>query len=108
MSIEDVVLIATVRDEIRTSRQKKSPRDTAWIRSLIEAAQVRMVDHVASGDFTTDVTPVISENEAAEEEQPPMEPVTSKVNNFDSTKEVKVPRTVGMHGGDEHSVSLWV
>ena len=107
MSIEDVVLIATVRDEIRTSWQKKSSRDTAWIRSLIEAAQVRMVDHVASGDFTTDVNPLISENEAAEKE-PPMEPVTSKANNFDSTKEVKVPKTVGMHGGDEHSVSLWV
>jgi hypothetical protein len=107
MSIEDVVLIATVRDEIRTSRQKKSSRDTAWIRSLIEAAQVRMVDHVASDDFTTDVIPLIPENEAAEKE-PPMEPVTSKVNNFDSTKEVKVPKTVGMHGGDEHSVSLWV
>ena len=97
MSIEDVVLIATVRDEIRTSRQKVPLFDTARIRRLIEAAQVRMVAHVASDDFTPD----ISENEAAEEE-PPKGALASKVNNYGDKK------AVDMHGGDEHSVSACV
>ena len=101
MSIEDVVLIATVRDEIRTSRQKVPLFDTARIRRLIEAAQVRMVAHVASDDFTPDITPAISENEAAEEE-PPKGTLTSKVNNYGNEK------AVDMHGGDEHSVSACV
>jgi len=65
MGIEDVVLVATVREEIR--RKKRPFVDTAEIQRLIEAAQVRMVANVASDDFTPDVTPDVSENEAAKE-----------------------------------------
>ena len=64
MGIEDVVLVATVREEIR--RRKRPFVDTVEIQRLIEAAQVRMVAPVASDDITPDVTPDVSENEAAE------------------------------------------
>ena len=71
---------------------------------MIEAAQVRMVAYVASDDFT-DITPDVSENEAAEKE-PPTEVLTRK-NGYNGTlaKKSKVPKTVDTHGGDEHSVS---
>ena len=102
MSIEDVVLVATVREEIR--RKKRPFVNTAEIQRLIEAAQVRMVAHVSSDDFTPDVTPDISENEATEKE-PPKEAVACKVISYRDTEEAKVPKAVDMHGGDEHSVS---
>ena len=63
MSIEDVVVVATVREEIR---RKKRPFDAAGIQRLIEVAQIRMAAHVASDNFTPDDTPDGSENEAAE------------------------------------------
>ena len=68
MNIEDVVLVATVREEIR---RKKGPFfDTAGVQRLIEVAQIRMAAHVASDDFTPDDTPDSSENEAAEKVHP--------------------------------------
>jgi hypothetical protein len=105
MSIEDVVLVATVREEIR--RKKRPFVNTAEIQRLIEAAQVRMVAHVSSDDFTPDVTPDISENEATEKE-PPKEAVARKVISYrlySGTEEAKLPKAVDTHGGDEHSVS---
>ena len=107
MSIEDVVLVATVREEIR--KKKRPFVDSVEIQRLIEAAHVRMVAYVGSDDFTPDVTPDISENEAAEKE-PPTEALTRKVNGYNGTlaKKSKVSKAVDMHGGDEHSVSSCV
>jgi hypothetical protein len=90
MSIEDIVVVATVREEIRS---QKPFVDTAGLEHQIEAAQVKVVAHVASDD------------EAAEEELQNVA-VTST-----STKEVAsavTPSAVDMHGGDEHSVSQYV
>ena len=68
MSIEDVVLVATVREEIR--RKKRPFFDTTGIQRLIEVAQIRMAAHVASDDFAPDDTPNSSENEVAEKVHP--------------------------------------
>ena len=92
MSIEDIVVIATVREEIRS---QKPFVDTAGLEHQIEAAQVKVVAHAH----------VASDDEAAEEELPNVA-VTST-----STKEVAsavTPSAVDMHGGDEHSVSQYV
>ena len=72
MGIEDVVVVATVREEIRSQR---SFVDTAGIKRRIKATQARMVAHAASDGVAPDDTPVSSESEAAEK-GPPMEPVT--------------------------------
>ncbi len=106
MRIEDVVLVATVREEIRNRR----PHDTAEIKRRIEAAQVRMVAHVADDKDN----PVSSESEA-DEREPPKEAVTgtrtgAKADSYNGAKEVAVATTskvVDRHG-DEHSVSrVW-
>jgi hypothetical protein len=106
MRIEDVVLVTTVREEIRDRR----PHDTAEIKRRIEGAQVRMVVHVA--DDKDD--PISSESEA-DEREPPKEAATgtstgAKADSYNGTKEVAVATTskvVDRHG-DEHSVSrVW-
>ena len=97
MGIEDVVVVATVREEIRTQR---SFVDTAGIKRRIKATQARMVAHVASDDVTPDDTPVSSESEA--EKEPPKEAVTgigSKTDNYKVTKGLVrgIPPKVGSY-----------
>jgi hypothetical protein len=108
MRIEDVVLVATVREEIRNLR----PHDNTEIKRLIEGAQIRMVAHVANDKDD----PVSSESEADESLRgPPKEAVTgtrtgAKADSYNEIKEVVVattPKVVDRHG-DEHSVSrVW-
>ncbi|KAI0000986.1 hypothetical protein BJV77DRAFT_253601 [Russula vinacea] len=86
MRIEDIVVVATVREEIRS---QKTFVDTAGLERQIEAAQVKVVAHVANDD------------ETAEEELPNVA-VTK-----DDTKEVASavpPSAVDMHRGNEHPV----
>jgi hypothetical protein len=95
LSIEDVVVVATVREEI--CGQKPSV-DTAKIESRIIAAQARMAAHAASED----VFPVGSRSRAAEK-RPPKEAATgtgAKADSSSGTKEV-----LDMCGSDEQSVS---
>jgi len=107
MNIEDVVLVATVREEIRNQRPIV---DTAEIKRRIGAAQVRMVTHVADDDDD----PFSSESEADERE--PMHPSAktgtstgAKEDGYNGTKEVAATSTttpkVVDRRGDEHSVS---
>jgi len=106
MRIEDVVLVATVREEIRYLR----PHDMTEIKRRIEGAQIRMVAHVANDKDD----PVSSESEA-DEMGPPKKAVTgsstgAKVDSYNEIKEVAVattPKLVDRHSG-EHSVSrVW-
>jgi hypothetical protein len=100
MNIEDIVVVATVREEIR--RQKPFV-DTAGLERRIEAAQVKVAVHVASDDDPS------SESEAAEEELPKAA-VTGTIvtaNSYNGTNEVAsaiTPNVVDMHRSDEHSV----
>jgi hypothetical protein len=104
MNIEDIVVVATVREEIR--RQKPFV-DTAGLERRIEAAQVKVAVHVASDDDPS------SESEAAEEELPKAA-VTGTIvtaNSYNGTNEVAsaiTPNVVDMHRSDEHSVSPYV
>ena len=94
MRIEDIVVVATVREEIRS---QKPFVDTAGLERRIEAAQVKVVAHVANDD------------ETAEEELPNV--AVTKVNSYNDTKEVAsavTPSAVDMHRGNEHSVSPYV
>jgi hypothetical protein len=100
MSIEDVVLVATVRDEIRS---KKFAFGAAEIERRIEATQVRMVAHV-EGD---DVSLVCSES-GADEKAPPKEAGTGtsvKADRCNVPKEVAAFKAVNIRGSDEHQVS---
>jgi hypothetical protein len=102
MDMEDVVLVATVREEIRT----RGPFvDTTEIKHQIEAAQARMVAHLPNDDDSA----VDSESEADEES--PKEAVTgigAKADSYNGTKNIAVaipPKVVDGHGSGEHSVS---
>ena len=102
LSIEDVVVVATVREEICSL---KSSVDTAEIERRITDAQDRMTAHVASED----VSPVGSKSGAAEK-RPSKEAVTSTRDKADSSsgaKEVSAAITskVYIHGSDKHWVS---
>jgi hypothetical protein len=97
MSIEDVMLIATVREEIR------SLRPFVEIERRIEAAQLDMAFHVKNDDVSSGG----SESGAAERELPKeaMAGTGAKADSYNGTKEVVVPKTVDIHGSDEHQVS---
>ncbi|KAI9452808.1 hypothetical protein F5148DRAFT_1235274 [Russula earlei] len=101
MSIDDVVLVSTIREEIRTR-----PRSTPVIPSRIEAAQARMLANVASDDVPTDS----SESEASEME-PSREPVTSftiRTNGYEDTNKVAegaAVKTDNKDESDKHVVS---
>jgi hypothetical protein len=102
MSIEDVVLIATMREEIRSLGPFF---DTAGIERRIEAAQLGSVN-VASDDLSS----VCPESGAAKKESP-KEAVTgtgAKADSYNGTNEVAVAitsRALDMKGSDEHPVS---
>ena len=87
MRIEDIVVVATVREEIRS---QKPFVDTTGLERRIEAAQVKVVAHVANGD------------ETAEGELPNVA-VTK-----DEVASAVTPSAVDMHRGNEHSVSPYV
>jgi hypothetical protein len=94
MRIEDIVVVATVREEIRSQRPFV---DTTGLERRIEAAQVKVVAHVANDD------------ETAEEEVPNV--AVTKANSYNDTKEVAsavTPSAVDMHRDNEHSVSPYV
>jgi hypothetical protein len=105
MIIEDVVVVATVREEIRSQRPSV---DEDGIEPLIEAAQARMAAHVASDD----VSPAGSESGVVEKE-PPKEVATgnsAKEDSCNGTKEELAAITseavdASVHKSDEHSVS---
>ncbi len=108
MSTEDVVLVATVREEIRTRGPFGGRLGTTEIKNRIEAAQVRMVAHL----WDDDDSEVDSENEA----EPLKMEVTNtnaKVDSYNGTKSTVVaipPKVAEGHGSGEHSVSpcaLW-
>jgi len=102
MSIEDVVLVATVREEIRDNGL---PVDivTAKIPRRVEVAQARMLGHVASDH----VSPVESEKDVAKREQAVTSPSTEAY-SYDRTgkaTEATAPEKVDGHGSHEHLVS---
>lgn len=107
MDMEDVVLVATVREEIRT----RGPFVDTTIKDRIQAAQDRMVAHLANDDdFAVD-----SESEA-DEKVPLKGAVTgigAKADSYNGTKNTAVailPKVVDGHGSGEPSVSpcaLW-
>jgi hypothetical protein len=108
MNTEDLVLVASVREEIRAGVPFV---DTTEIKRRIEAAQVRMVAH----SWNDDDSAVDSENEA-DEREPPKGAVTgvgAKVDGYNDTKNMAVaipPEVVDRHGSGEPSVSpcaLW-
>ena len=103
MSTEDVVLVATVREEIRSWGPAFGRLGTAEIKDRIEAAQVRMISHL----WDNDDAEVASENEA----EPPKGEVTgtdARVASYNGTKSPIVaipPKVAEEHGSGEHSVS---
>jgi len=120
MSIEDVVVVATVREEIWSQRPFV---DTVGTECRIKAAQARMLD--ANG-VSDDVTLVRSESESSKEamnegvimtgidakadcynvvEEVP-EVIPSKADSFNVAEEVAVAASeaVDMRGSDEHLV----
>ena len=106
MDMEDVVLVATVREEIR---KRGRFVDTTEIERQIEAAQVKMVTHLSNDDdFAGD-----SESEADERVSLKGE-VTgagAKEDSYSDTKDKEgamTPKAVDGHGSGEHSVSLHV
>jgi hypothetical protein len=98
MSIDDVVLIATIREELRNLGPFFG---TAGIERRIKAVQVRMVD-VASDDVSSD----FPESGAAEKELSKSVTGTgAKADSYNGTNEVAASKTVDMHGSEEHPVS---
>jgi hypothetical protein len=107
MSTEDLVLVTTVREEIRAEVPFV---DTTEIKRRIEAAQVRMVAHLCNDDDSV----VDSENEADERESLKGEvpgigaKVDVEVDSYNGTKNIPVavpPEVVDGHGSGGHSVS---
>lgn len=99
MSIDDVVVVATVRDEIRG---KTFAIGTAEIERLIEATQVRMVAHVESDD----VSSVCSESGV--DEKAPSKEARAIADSYNGIKEIAVaiPSKGGdMQRSDGHPVS---
>jgi hypothetical protein len=103
MSMEDVVLVATVREEICNR-----PFEDTEINRRIEAAQIRMVAHLANDDDFA----VNSESEA-DERVSLKGAVTGiganlKAGNSNGTNNIAVaipPEVVDGHGSGEPSVS---
>jgi hypothetical protein len=102
MDTEDLVLIATVREEIRAG---VSFVDTTEIKRRIEAAQARMVTH----SWDDDDSAVDSENEAGERESPKgaVTDIGAKADRYNGTKNTNAipPEEVNGHGSGEPSVS---
>jgi len=103
MDMEDVVLVSTVREEIRTRRPFI---DTTEIKGRIEAAQVRMVSHLENDDDSA----VDSENEADEREslKGAVTGIGTKVDSYTGTKNIATAIPPGIV--NEHPVSpcaLW-
>jgi hypothetical protein len=103
MNMEDVVLVATVREEIRNQGPFV---DKTKIKDRIEVAQVRMVAHLANDDdFAVDL-----ESEADEREylKGAVTGIGAKVDSHSGTKNIAIailPKVVEGHGSGEHSVS---
>jgi len=101
MDMEDVVLVATVREEIR----KRGPSvDTTEIQRRIEAAQVRMATHLSNDDdFPGD-----SESEAEERVslKGELTGIGAKEDSYNGTENIAgaiPPKVVDGHGSGEHS-----
>jgi hypothetical protein len=113
MSIEDVVVVATVREEVRDDN--KLPVNTARISRRIEAAQLRMLGrcHKASDDDSlVDLGKDVAEKGLRKE--PPKQAVTgpnAEGNSYDRTEKEAVatgpPENTDVRGGhgNEYSVS---
>ena len=124
MDIEDVVVIATMREEIRSQRPFV---DTIEIKRQIQAAQARMV---VSHEASDDGTPVNSESESDKGTlNEAVADIVAKADNYDVTKEeakavpfkvdsynvaeqvaVAASEVVDIHGSDEPLVSpcIWL
>jgi hypothetical protein len=98
MRIEDVVLVATAREDVRI---RKARFNTDDIPSRIKAIQATILTHGASDDDSE----ISAENEANKE--PPKDAATAKVGGYDSTKGVAPARDkeVDKNGNNEHLVS---
>jgi hypothetical protein len=99
MRIEDVVLVATVREEIRV---RKPGVDTDDITSRIKAIQARILTHEASDDDSENG----AESEAGEKESP-KDAATTEANSHVGTKDVAPARykEVDENGNNKHLVS---
>ncbi|KAF8504680.1 hypothetical protein F5888DRAFT_1657649, partial [Russula emetica] len=101
MNMEDVVLVATVREEIRT----RGP--FVNIKDRIEAAQDRMVAHLVNGDdFAVD-----SESEADERVSLKGEVtgIGAEADSHNGTRSIEAaipPKVVDGHGSGEHSTEI--
>ena len=85
MSIEDVVVVATVREEVRTQRPFV---DAAMVKRQIKATQARMITHVASHDVTWGDTPVSSGSESEKEPPKVVTSIGAKADSYNVTMEV--------------------
>lgn len=95
MNMEDVVLVASVREEMCTSNR---PVNTTGINRQIEAAQIRMVAHLANDDDFA----VGSESEAD------VTGIAARADSYNGRKNKPVaipPKVVDGHGSGEPSVS---
>lgn len=104
MSTEDIVLVATVREEIRT--EGPFVDTMTEIKNRIEAAQVRMVAQLWNDDDSA----IDSENEADEREslKGAVTGIGAKVDSSSGTEYPSVanlPKVVDGHGSGELSVS---
>lgn len=104
MDMEDVVLVATVREEIRT----RGPFVDTTIKDRIQAAQDRMVAHLANDDddFADD-----SESEADERVslKGAVTGIGAKADSYNGTKNIAeaIPhKVVDVHGSGEHSTEV--
>jgi hypothetical protein len=100
MRIEDVVLVATVREKIR---DRKPRVDTGNITSRIKAIQARILTHETSDDDGD--SEKSTESEAGKE--PPKDVATAEADSHDGTKGGASARykEVDKNGNDEHLVS---
>jgi hypothetical protein len=85
MGIEDVVVVATVREEIRAQRPFV---DAAMVNRQIKATQARMITHVTSDDVTSGDTPVSSESGSEKEPPKAVTSIGAKADSYNVTKEV--------------------
>jgi hypothetical protein len=108
MNMEDVVLVTTVREEVRNLGPFV---DTTVIKGRIEAAQVRMIAHLANGDDNS-----VDSGSEADERPSLWKAVTgiigAKGDGTENTAAAIPPKVVDAsgNGGGEHSVSpcaLW-
>ena len=97
MDMEDVVLVASVREEMCTSNRRF---DTAGINRQIEATRIRMVANLANDDDSA----VGSENEGASD----VTGIVARADSYNGRKNKAVaipPKVVDGHGSGENSVS---